>query len=116
MGLVMVTVEQVMENACTIVSTTSSLSLLARLQHQDECCLDEQFVGNFPFSQWKSWQWWRRNGISPLLPTFLGERKTFWPRSWTFVGRVHKDGEVVRMASPLYYIDKKITGKVRQHG
>ena len=102
----MVNIEQVIENARTIVSTTSSFSLLARLQHQDEYCLDEQLVGNFPFSHraWGSWQW-KRNWISPLPPTFLGKRKTFWPLSWTFSGQVHKDG--VRMASPLYYIDEK---------
>jgi hypothetical protein len=82
MELVMVNIEQVMENARTIVSTTSSFSLLARLQHRDEYCLDEQLVGNFPFfhREWKSWQR-RRNEISPLLPTFLGKRKTFWPLS-----------------------------------
>ena len=78
MGLVMINIKQVMENARTISSTTSSFSLLARLQHQDEYCLDEQLVGNLPFShcEWKSWQW-RRNEISPLLPTFLGKRKIF---------------------------------------
>jgi hypothetical protein len=56
----MVNFEQAIENAPsrTIVSTSSSSSLFARLQHRDEYCLDsdEQLVENFPFSdhEWKS--------------------------------------------------------------
>ena len=113
MGLVIVNAEQVIGNARTIVSTTLSLSLLARLQHRDKYCVDEQLGRNFPLSHraWKSWQWWRMNGISPLLPRFLGKRKTFWARAWIFAGRVHKDSEAVRVDLPLYYIDKRKQAK-----